>query len=102
MNDEILNQKLDSHVPPVMSLNLRARILEAATAPVVSAPISAPFVKRFMPIAASLLAICLIGYTVYQPSQNTQTETELWQEAALDLGFDEIYSWVESEESSAQ
>lgn len=102
MKDEILNQKLDSHIPPLMSSNLQARILEAGTAPVVSAPISAPFAKRFMPIAASLLAICLVGYTVYQPSQNTQTETEIWQEAALDLGFDEIYNWVESEDSLAQ
>lgn len=100
MNDDQLNQKLASLVPPAMSLNLQDRILAEAKA-VPNSRVGS-FSKRFIPIAASILAICLIGYTVYQPSQNTQAETEIWQEAALDLGFDEIYSWVEGEESFAQ
>lgn len=100
MNDDLLNQKLASLVPPAMSLNLQDLILAEAKA-VPKSRVGA-FSKRFMPIAASILTICLIGYTVYQPSQNAQAETEIWQEAALDLGFDEIYSWVEGEDISAQ
>ena len=96
MNDDALNQKLETLIPPVMSVNLQDRILAEAI------PVSHSFSKRFMPIAASLLAICLIGYAAFQPFQNNETETEIWQEAALDLGFEEIYTWVESEEKRAQ
>lgn len=96
MNDDALNQKLETLIPPVMSVNLQDRILAEAV------PVSHSFSKRFMPIAASLLGSCLIGYAAFQPFQNNETETEIWQEAALDLGFEEIYTWVESEEKRAQ
>lgn len=99
MDDKTLNKMLDSHVPPARVSNLSSRILIASeTASLSQSPISKPFTKRFMPIAASLLAVSLIGYTFFTPSQNGQTETEIWQEAALDLGFNEVYTWVESEE----
>ncbi len=96
MDDDSINQKLAILVPPAMSANLQERILAEAV------PVSHSFSKRFMPIAASLLAICLIGYAAFQPFQNNETETETWQEAALDLGFEEIYTWVENEENFTQ
>lgn len=100
MNDDLLNQKLETLMPPVMSVNLQDRIL-AETKSVPHFAVGS-FSKRFMPVAASFLAICLIGYAAFQPFQNNETETEIWQEAALDLGFEEIYTWVESEEKRAQ
>jgi hypothetical protein len=56
-----------------------------------------------MPIAASLLAVCAIGFGTLQVSLNSETETvTAWQEAATDLGFEDIYEWVETEEAAAQ
>lgn len=97
MDDKTLNKMLDSHMPPAPNSNLAARILSASE----QTSVSKPLMKRFAPIAASILAISLVGYTMFTPAQNNQTETEIWQEAALDLGFDEIYNWVESEDISA-
>lgn len=100
MDDKTLNKMLDSHVPPAPSSNLAARILSVSEQS--NASVSKPFMKRYAPLAASLLAISLVGYTLFTPNQNSETETEVWQEAALDLGFDEIYNWVESKDGPAQ
>jgi len=94
MKDIDLNTKLDSYQAPEASELLKARILKAAKAQPVKKP---SFTRRFMPIAASLLAVCAIGLTTLQFGQTDETETAAWQEAAIDLGFDDIYDWVETE-----
>lgn len=99
MKDMDLNKKLDSCQAPEPSELLKARILKAAPAQPVEKP---SFARRFMPLAASLLAICAIGLTTFPLTQTHKTETAAWQEAATDLGFDDIYDWVEAEETSAQ
>lgn len=97
MQDTDLNKKLDSYQVPEPSELLKARILKAAKAESIQKP---SFTRRFMPIAASLLAVCAIGLTTLQFNQTDRTETAAWQEAAIDLGFDDIYEWVETAEVS--
>lgn len=97
MQDNNLNKRLDSYQAPEPSELLKARILKAAGTNTVVKP---SFTRRFMPIAASLIAICAIGLTTLQLSQTDNTETAAWQEAALDLGFDDIYEWVETDQVS--
>lgn len=101
MKDTDLNNRLKAYQAPEPSDLLKTRILKAATAEN-SATARTSFAKRFMPIAASLLAVCAIGFTTLQVTQTTETETAAWQEAATDLGFDDIYDWVETEETATQ
>jgi len=100
MRDTDLDKKLESYQAPEPSDLLKSRILKAASAEAV--PARPSFTRRFMPIAASLLAVCAIGFGTMQFTQTYETETAAWQEAATDLGFDDIYDWVETEEASAQ
>lgn len=101
MRETELNSKLDAYKAPEPSDLLKTRILKSAAAQ--TAPSRAPLAKRFMPIAASLLAMCAIGFGTLQITQNSETETTAaWQEAATDLGFEDIYDWVETEEAVAQ
>ena len=97
MKNADLNKKLESYQAPDPSELLKARILKAAK----TKPLQKPsFTRRFMPMAASLLAVCAIGLTALQFTQTNETETTAWQEAAIDLGFEDIYDWVETEEAS--
>lgn len=100
MKDMDLNKKLDSYQAPEPGDLLKARILKTANAKAVDTPPS--FTRRFMPLAASLLAVCAIGLTTLQLTQTDETEAIAWQDAATDLGFDDIYDWVEAEETTAQ
>jgi hypothetical protein len=107
MREIDLNKTLETYQSPEPSDLLKARILKAARAENAAAtPTGTSFTKRYMSIAASLVAICAIGFTVLQSPETTITETAsetaAWQEAATDLGFDDIYDWVETEETSAQ
>ena len=103
MREIDLNKKLQSYQAPEPSELLKARILKAARTETPVAPTArASFAKRFMPIAASLIAVCAIGFTVLQSPNTTKTETAAWQEAATDLGFDDVYDWVEAEDTAAQ
>jgi len=99
MDDKMLDKCLDSLKAPEPSPDLGQRILRAAKTPVEQ---NISFSKKFMPIAATILAIAVIGYTGLNTLTNTETESMLWQEAANDLGFDDIYDWVENEDISAQ
>ena len=106
MDDKILDKWLEAQQAPDPRADLKARILAAAT-PVNSAPNTAKSFslrKQLLPIAASILAIAtvsLFGFNVVDSGgANVDTaEAEVWQEAALDLGFDDIYNWVESPDS---
>ena len=98
MTDMNLNKKLDSYQAPEPSELLKARILQAASAKPAE---KLSFARRFMPLATSLLTVCAIGLTTLQLTQ-TDAETAAWQDAAIDLGFDDIYDWVEAEGTSAQ
>lgn len=101
MKDSDLNMKLDSYQAPEPSDLLKARILRAASAQPAQQFAKRPsFARRFMPIAASLLAICAIGFSALQITQTNETDAAAWQEAATDLGFSDIYDWVETEEVS--
>jgi len=107
MDDKILNIRLDSHQAPTPSADLSARILTAASTDGRAANQNQRFAKRFTPIAATLLAVSMVGFTGFNvinsnAIENDKTETALWHEAALDLGFDDIYSWVESEDTPTQ
>ena len=101
MKDTDLNKRLDAYQAPNPSDLLKARILKAAE-PQANTSASKPFSKRFMPIAASLVAICAIGFATLQLGTTQKTESAAWQEAAIDLGFDDIYDWVEAEELATQ
>ena len=100
MKDTDLNKRLDSYKAPNPSDLLKARIMTTAASQ--SSPARISLTKRFMPIAASLLAVCAVGVTTLQMGQTTKTESTAWQEAAEALGFDDIYDWVEAEEPPAQ
>lgn len=108
MREIDLNKKLQSFQAPEPSDLLKARILKAARVEngaaekAATAPIRTSFTKGFMPIAASLLAVCAISFTVLQNPNTATTETAAWQEAAIDLGFDDVYDWVEAEETVTQ
>jgi len=99
MDDKILDKWLESHQAPTPRADLNARILAAATLEKQANDNHRSFARRFLPIAATILAVSMIGVTGFNTinDKNIETETALWQEAALDLGFDEIYDWVESE-----
>lgn len=99
MDDKILDKWLKSHQAPTPRADLNARILAAATLEKQANDNHRSFAHRFLPIAATILAVSMIGVTGFNTinDKNIETETALWQEAALDLGFDEIYDWVESE-----
>ena len=99
MDDKILDKWLDAYQAPTPSSDLNARILTAATSDMQANDNHSSFTRRFLPIAATILAVSMIGFTGFNAvnEKNIETATALWQEAALDLGFDEIYNWVESE-----
>jgi len=101
LSDKKLGLKLDSFEAPAPSDLLKARILRAAgeaTAPRRS------FMKHYMSIAASLVAVSAIGFATLQATGGVdigdQPEAEIWQEAALDLGFQEVYEWVETSDET--
>ena len=99
LSDKKLGAVLDNYQAPAPSDLLKARILKAAGE--VSAP-RRSFAKRYMPLAASLIAVCAIGFAALQVTGiGGQPEAEAWQEAALDLGFQDIYEWVEESSETA-
>ena len=100
MKNVDLNNALNAYKAPEPSDLLKGRILRAARAQSdMAAPAQTSFTKRFMPIAASLLAVCAIGFGVMQVSTPSEPAAAAWQEAALDLGFQDVYEWVETEET---
>jgi len=53
-------------------------------------------------IAASLVAIGAVGFTALSfqtPSDTTTEDAQVWREAALDMGVDDVFDWVYSEDS---
>ena len=99
MSDTKLDKVLAAYQAPAPSDLLKARILKAAQQERqgAAAQTAQPsFVRRFAPIAATVLAICAIGFTALnQNAAINDPEAAAWQEAALDLGMDDIYAWVE-------
>ncbi len=99
MSDAELGKALAAYQAPAPSDLLKARILKAAQQERQGVPAQTAqpsFVRRFAPMAATVLAICAIGFTaIQQNSLGADPEAAAWQEAALDLGMDDIYAWVE-------
>ncbi len=99
LSDKKLGAVLDSYQAPAPGDLLKARILKAADETTAR---HKSFTKRYMPIAASLIAVCAVGFTALQVTGiGGQPEAEAWQEAALDLGFQDIYEWVETSGETA-
>jgi len=94
MTDNDLNRRLDAYQAPEPSEMLKARILKQAAA---TSAKPASWTRRFMPIAASLVAIFALGFAGLQLSQPVAAN-DVWLEAANDLGLSEIYIWVEGDE----
>ena len=99
MSDAKLDKVLAAYQAPAPSDLLKARILKAAQQERQGAPAQTAqpsLARRFAPIAATVLAICAIGFTAMQHNAGiADPEAAAWQEAALDLGMDDIYAWVE-------
>ena len=99
MSDAELDKVLSAYQAPAPSDLLKARILKAAQQERADSPVQPAqrsFTRRFAPIAATLLAVCAIGFTALQQGSSIEDpEAAAWQEAALDLGMDDIYAWVE-------
>lgn len=104
MRDNDLDKRLESYQAPEPSDLLKARILKQAAkhAPAeLAKPVpsnSKSWPRRYMAIAASLLAVFVIGVAGLQLSQPDASE-DVWLEAANDLGVSEIYAWVEGPDS---
>ncbi len=99
LSDKKLGAVLDSYQAPAPGDLLKTRILKAAGE--ASAP-RRSFVKYYISVAASFVAVCAIGFTALQVTGiGGQPEAEAWQEAALDLGFQDIYEWVETSSETA-
>ncbi len=99
LSDKKLGAVLDSYQAPAPSDLLKARILKAAGETSAS---KRSFIKYYISIAASLVAVCAIGFTALQVTDiGGQPEAEAWQEAALDLGLEEVYLWVEESRETA-
>lgn len=108
-SEAALDALLDNSVAPKASDILRARILRDAsqipqTPTVTAANDVGPAVlqkltrPRFAAIAAILLMGAAFGWQTLSPSPASQ-DTQ-WQEAAADLGIDDLYSWVEGVEAT--
>jgi len=112
ITDKDLDMRLAAYDAPEPSELLKARILKAAkVAPqdqvqdkfqdqITRAP-KRSFAKRYMGLAASLVAVSLVGFTGLQMTVNSDAATfdmAALQETATEFGFDEIYDWVESED----
>jgi len=99
LSDKKLGLRLDHYEAPAPSDLLKARILK--TAGETAAP-RRSYAKRYISIAASFVAVCAIGFATLQVMNPDQPEAEIWQETALDLGFQDIYEWVESDAIATQ
>ncbi len=57
---------------------------------------------RLRALAAAMLVVGAAGFTVLSlqtpPTDNAAAESEVWREAALDMGVDDVFDWVYSED----
>lgn len=92
-----LDDMLNSVEAPEPSDTLKARILRDAKAqrPVEPAPVAANDNrwKKWSAIAAAAIILGVVGVTTLTPPTET-TETELWAETAEDMGYEDLYAWV--------
>lgn len=107
-----LDAALDSYAVKSPSDLLSARILNAAKTTAQDAPIAtadtphaandrAPLPwKRLGAVAAALLVALTIGIGTLSPlGSETAVDDGIYLEAALDLGVEDVYRWVEGEDS---
>lgn len=113
--DLALNALLDTQkIAPVSDL-LQARILaQAKQTPQVQtvipqsiapkAPANDRFQIGFGKIAAAVILCFGLGIStwIFQTQTAVPAQDLIWQEAAVDLGVDEIYAWVEGESADVQ
>lgn len=63
---------------------------------------SSPRVLNWRAIAATLIALGAAGFATLSlqspPASEAVTESEIWREAALDMGVDDVFDWVYSED----
>lgn len=100
-----LDDMLKTVEAPEPSNTLKARILREAksqrtTEKTTQKPLRAANDnrwKKWSAIAATLLVLCAVSFTMLSPNQDA-TETELWAETAEDLGYEDLYAWVNEED----
>lgn len=102
-----LDKILNSVKAPKPSELLKARILQAAKeqsradSDISHAmPVAANdnIWKRWGALAAIALVAVVIGMTVLPSTISEPTEAELWAENAKDIGYTDLYAWVQGDE----
>lgn len=95
-----LDEILKTIKAPEPSEPLKARILRDAVSQrdetVLPQPANDNHWKKWAAIAATLLVIAVAGMTTLRPAQEV-SEAELWAETAEDLGYEDLYAWVNDE-----
>jgi hypothetical protein len=99
--DKILNT-LDAPEP---SRDLKTRILEAAKEQSPRSTQTVPQAandnnwKRWSAMAAMAIFAAAVGLT-FLPSQSADmTDADLWAEKAEDIGYEDLYAWVQGEDT---
>ena len=115
MNDQDLQARLQSYSPAGPSDLLKIRILKMAeqtpqdkgeqdtvlpAKPIAQNDPAPKKVRRFgqMKWAAGLICAFSLGmFALTQIDSGQAEQSDIWQEAALELGVSDIYDWVENE-----
>jgi len=107
LSETQLNAKLNTYQPAPHSDLLAGRILKTARATpqdtVVPAKTYVPANDTRFKYWPRIAAVCLIAFATtfsvmtLNPTSIPETDETVWQEAALQLGLDDIYDWVEED-----
>lgn len=106
-----LDKILDCVQAPEPSALLKARILKAAKEQNLVntdinnvTPIAANdnLWKRWGALAAIALFAAVIGITILPSQLSEPAEAELWAETADDIGYTDLYAWVQGEDETVE
>lgn len=95
-----LNSLLDQVKSPEPTESLKARIMQQAKT---QRPIATPKTandnhwKRWAAFAAMAVILGVVGLTTLTPVQTS--EEDVWEEAAQNMGYEDLYAWVEDDAS---
>lgn len=95
-----LNSLLDQVKSPEPSDLLKARILQQAKSQTVNQspkPANDTHWKRWVGVAAIAVVMGVVGFTTLYSAP--PSEEEVWAEAAQDMGYGDLYAWVEGDAS---
>lgn len=97
-----LNSLLDQVKSPEPSDLLKARIMQKAKSPRLSPnpqPANDNHWKRWTGVAAIAVVMGVVGLTTLTSAP--LNEEEVWAEAAQDMGYGDLYAWVEGDASES-